>query len=407
MMSPAAGPAMRWASALSTTPDAAVAAAEAATALQAALGEEPVDLALAFFTGTHVERAESIASVLKSRLAPGCLAGVSAHGVISSAHEIESGPALTVVGARLPGVRVSPFLVMNELWANAAADALEFGRLAPEAVPAELVILVGDPFSLDMERVLAAFESHAPRVRLVGGLASAGVRPKSNALFLNDWLARDGGFGIAFRGALRVDVVVSQGCRPIGPPLEVTRAQGNVVIELDHQPALARAEQVLQGLAAKERTHLERGLYVGRPVRAGASERGDYLIRNLLGADRDQGVIAIGDQVAERERIRLHVRDAETAREDLELLLAPQEFDVAAGAALLFTCNGRGRGLYGRPDGDISILRSALGGAVPAGGMFCAGEIGPVGARNFLHGHTASLAIVRPGTRATAAGGGT
>jgi small ligand-binding sensory domain FIST len=301
-----------------------------------------------------------------------------------------------VVAARLPGVRVSPFLLVNELWASAAADPLEFARLAPNAASAELVLLVADPFSLDAERVLAAFGQHAPRMRLVGGLASAGVRPGSNALLLNDWVARDGGFGIALSGALRADVVVSQGCRPIGPPLEVTRAQGNVVIELDGQPALARAEQVLQGLAEKERSHLQHGLYIGRPVRPGAGERGDYLIRNLLGADRDQGVIAIGDRVTERERLRLHVRDAETAREDLELLLAPQEFDQAAGAVLLFTCNGRGRGLYGRADGDISILRSALGQAVPAGGMFCAGEIGPVGGSNFVHGHTASVAIVRP-----------
>jgi small ligand-binding sensory domain FIST len=89
------------------------------------------------------------------------------------------------------------------------------------------------------------------------------------------------------------------------------------------------------------------------------------------------------------------VRDAETAREDLELLLSPQPFDSAAGAALLFACNGRGRGLYGVPDGDITPLQEALGGSIPAAGMFCAGEMGPVGEKNFLHGHTASIAIVR------------
>ena len=138
-------------------------------------------------------------------------------------------------------------------------------------------------------------------------------------------------------------------------------------------------------------------------VSAGASGRGDYLIRNLLGADRDRGFIAVGDQLAAKEQIRLHVRDAASAREDLELLLSPQAFDTRAAAALIFTCNGRGRGLYGVPDGDISTLQSALGGAVPAAGMFCAGEIGPIGARNFVHGHTASIAIVRPA--GSAAGG--
>ncbi|MBI5711658.1 MAG: FIST C-terminal domain-containing protein [Candidatus Eisenbacteria bacterium] len=132
-----------------------------------------------------------------------------------------------------------------------------------------------------------------------------------------------------------------------------------------------------------------------KPARTGAEGRGDWLIRNLLGADRDRGVLAVGDHVQAGEKLRLHVRDAGTAREDLEMLLSPQAFDTRAEAALLFCCNGRGQRLYGAPDGDIAPLQAALGGHVPAAGMFCAGEIGPVGERNLLHGHTASIAVVR------------
>jgi len=286
-------------------------------------------------------------------------------------------------------------VMVNEGWTEAAQDALAFTRAAPGTGGAELVMVLGDPFTLDLEHVLAAFNRHAPGVRVVGGLASAGVRPQANALLLNDWVSREGGVGIALRGDLRVDVVVSQGCRPIGPPLEVTRADGNVMLELDGQPALERAEQVLRALPVEERERLRHGLYVGRPARGGASGRGDYVIRNLLGADRDRGVLAVGDRLNEKEKVRLHVRDAETAREDLELMLTPQVVDTRAHAALLFACNGRGRGLYGAPDGDIVPLQAALG-DVPAAGMFCAGEIGPVGGRNFLHGHTASIAVIRP-----------
>jgi small ligand-binding sensory domain FIST len=79
------------------------------------------------------------------------------------------------------------------------------------------------------------------------------------------------------------------------------------------------------------------------------------------------------------------------------MLLSPQAFDSRTGAALLFACNSRGKGLYGKPDGDIDTLQDALGGAVPAAGMFCAGEVGPVGGKNFLHGHTASIALIRSG----------
>ena len=258
------------------------------------------------------------------------------------------------------------------------------------------MLVFGDPFTLDIERVLGAFDRYAPGRRLVGGMASAGMRPSANALILNDWVARDGGIGIALAGDLRVDVVVSQGCRPIGPVLTVTAVQQNVLIELDGQPALERTEAVLRGLPESEREMLKHGLYVGRPARGDASGRGDWLIRNLLGADRDKGVLAVGDRMVAGERIRFHVRDAVTATEDLELLLSPQVFDTPARAGLMFTCNGRGRQFFGMPDRDIGTLQEALGGRVPVAGFFCAGEIGPVGERNFLHGHTVSIALVRP-----------
>jgi small ligand-binding sensory domain FIST len=387
--------AMRWAEAASRAADPVEAAREVADALVAALGEGPPDLVLAFFTAPLVPGAEAIVSTLKRRLSPGCIAGVSGVSVIGAGHEFEDGPALTAVAARLPGVEVRPFVLAPSAWGEAIEDPVEFARHTPGADRAELVIVFGDPFSLDAERVLRAFNRNAPGVPVVGGMASAGPRPNANTLILNDWVATEGGVAVALRGALRVDVVVSQGCRPIGPPLRVTRVQRNLLLELDGQPALERAEQVLRELPERERESLKGGLYVGRPARGDASGRGDYLIRNLLGADRDRGALAVADIMAVDERVRLHVRDAETALEDLELLLAPQEFDSRASGALLFSCNGRGRAFFGRSDRDISTLCHALGGPVPAAGFFCAGELGPVGERNFLHGHTASIAIVR------------
>lgn len=395
-MPEAPGLAMRWASARSLEGGTTIAAREAVLAVREALGDGPVDLVLAFFSPQHVAQADALAAALRAGLAPRCLVGVSAQGVVEGDREIEQGPALSVIAARLPGVELVPFVLMNETWAEAAADAAAFARAAPGAEGAELVLLFGDPFSLDVERVLRAFDRHRPGTRLVGGLASAGGRPRSNAMILNDWVSPEGGVAVALRGALRADVVVSQGCRPIGPPLQVTRAVQNVLVELDGQPALERAEQVLQALTPAERDSLRFGLYVGRPLREDAAGPGDYLIRNLLGADRGRGVLAIADLPREREHVRLHVRDAASARQDLELLLAPQEFDSRAAGALLFACNGRGAGFYDAPDGDVGPLQRALGGRVPAAGMFCAGELGPVGGRNFLHGHTASIAIVRP-----------
>jgi small ligand-binding sensory domain FIST len=387
---------MRWASGASQLDVAADAAADVVRQLRDALGDAPPDLVLAFVSGPGARRADDTAQALRRALSAGTFAAVSARGVVTREHEVEQGVALSVVAARLPGVEVRPFLLTQDLWTEPIEDLGAFDLRAPGVRGAELVIVLGDPFSLDMERVLGMFNRWAPGVRVVGGLASASSRPGGNTVVLNDWMAHEGGVALALHGALRVDVVVSQGCEPVGPPLDVTHVEDNVILTLDGQPAVERVEQVLQTMPEPERGRLRQGLYVGRPARGEASGRGDYLIRNLLGADRDRGAIAVADTVGRREKIRLHVRDARAALDDLHMLLSPQAFDSTASGALLFACNGRGRALFGEPDRDIRSLQEALRSSTPCAGMFCAGELGPVGDRNFLHGHTASIAIIRP-----------
>ena len=386
---------MRWAASHSLDPDPIAAVEQASALVRAELGEGPVDLAVAFFTRHLATPPEAVPDTLRRALSPKCRIGVSAGAVVATDREIEQGPAVSLIAARLPDVEVHPFVLETSSWGEGMDDPLEFARHTRGLERAELVVLFGDPFSLDIERTLRAFNRHAPGVRVVGGMASAGVRPHSSLLALNDWTSPEGGVAVALRGALRVDVVVSQGCRPIGPPLAVTRADQNFILELDGQPALERTEQVLRSLPESEHAHLKHGLYMGRPARGAASGRGDYLIRNLLGADRDRGAIAVGDRVTEQEQVRLHVRDATIAREDLEMLLSPQAFDTHAEAALMFSCNGRGKTFFGEAHRDIRTLQDALNGPVPTAGFFAAGEIGPIGDHNHLHGQTASIAIVR------------
>jgi small ligand-binding sensory domain FIST len=387
---------MRWASAASRLDEPASAAAQVASEVRAQLGEQPMDLVLAFVSGPGATRTSAVTEALRRELPAVTFGAVSARGVVTREHEVEQGIALSVIAARLPGVDVKPFLLLQDAWAEPVENDAAFEMRAPGVRGAEIVLLVGDPFSLDLDRILGLFNRWAPGVRVVGGLASAAPRPGGNTLVLNDWTAREGGFAIALHGAIRADVVVSQGCEPIGPPLDVTHVEDNLILTLDGQPAVERVEQVLRGMPESERGRLQQGLYVGRPARGEASGRGDYLIRNLLGADRDRGALAVADVIGQREKIRLHVRDARAALDDLLMLLSPQAFDSAASGALLFACNGRGRALFGEPDRDIRTLQEALPSAAPCAGMFCAGELGPVGERNFLHGHTASIAIIRP-----------
>ncbi len=135
------------------------------------------------------------------------------------------------------------------------------------------------------------------------------------------------------------------------------------------------------------------GLHIGRVINEyqEAFGRGDFLVRNVIGAD-ESGSIAITDQIRIGVTVQFHVRDAETADEDLRSLLAELEGDTHYEGALLFTCNGRGTRLFSKPDHDVQALRDALG-PLPVAGFFAMGELGPVGGQNFVHGFTASIAL--------------
>jgi len=187
-----------------------------------------------------------------------------------------------------------------------------------------------------------------------------------------------------------IATVVSQGCRPIGQPLIVTRAERNAIYELAGRPALERVLELVEALSPDERTLAGNGLHVGIVVdeHKATFRRGDFLVRGVLGADRETGAVVVGDEVDVGATVQFHVRDASTAAEDLAGLLAGRSAD----GGLLFTCNGRGRAMFGDPHHDAAIVQDTIG-PLPIAGMFCAGELGPVGGRNVVHGFTASLAL--------------
>lgn len=201
---------------------------------------------------------------------------------------------------------------------------------------------------------------------------------------------------MALSGNIAVRSVISQGCRPIGDRFIVTKAEHNVIQELGGIPALQCLQAVFQHLSSDERAQAQRALHIGIAMDEHRAQftRGDFLIRNLLGADQQTGAIVIGDVVQEGQTVQFQVRDAHSADEDLHALLAAPPLEVPAPplGALLFSCCGRGKGLFGIPDHDASVLGQQLG-AIPLAGFFAQGEVGPVGGRNFLHGYTASIAI--------------
>ena len=257
-----------------------------------------------------------------------------------------------------------------------------------------VMLLLADPFTFPADYLLERVnEDHAGAI-VVGGMASGAREPGENRLFYQNETLTDGAVGIMFDESARIKTIVSQGCRPIGDPLVITKADRNIIEQLGGVSALQRLEAVFHELPTHEQLLVQRGLLVGRVMTEYQDqfEAGDFLIRNVLGVDREAGAIAIADYVRPGQTIQFHVRDELAAHRDLELLLRRQKKQMAAKAGLLFTCNGRGSRMFSEPSHDASTIGAELG-PVPLAGFFAQGEIGPIAGKNFLHGFTASIAL--------------
>jgi small ligand-binding sensory domain FIST len=377
--------------------DTVEAAAEAADRARAGL-DGPCDLACVFASGQHLGMAKWLLSEVHERLEPRALMGCGAGGTVAGGHELEDTPGVVVWGASLPGAELETM----HLTAEREADGFRLLGL-PESlsVPAdepvataESVIALCDPFSFPPEELIAALERSRPHLPMLGGLASASFA--GGAVLLQDGEVRtDGAVGVRIRG-LEVLPCVSQGAGPVGPEMTITKAEANVIGELAGKPAMERLGEVIASLPEEDRDLASSGVLIGVVIDENRPDydRGDFLVRPIIGADRESGAIAIGEHVRVGQTVRLQVRDAASADEDLRAALRAQAqalgSDGAAGA-LLFTCNGRGWHMFDVPDHDAGAIEDALG--VPTAGFFCAGEIGPVGGRNFLHGFTATMAV--------------
>ena len=363
------------------------------------LGEH-VDLALVFPSSHFLRHAAVLGDNLRRAIGAKVMIGCCSEGVIGPDHEIENEPAVAVVAAQLPGVGVQPFHISGNDAMELAHEPSRFGEYLQLTRDTRGIVMMADPFSTPMESLLGAFNFYCKDVPIIGGLASAARQPGENRLFMNDTVLDNGLVGVGLSGPVQLDVIVSQGCRPIGPVFQVTAANNNIIDSLEGVPPMERIGDVLEALSEEDRELLRNGLFIGRAIDSNreALGRGDFLIRGVMGADSRTGAIAIGDMIKTGERVQFHLRDARTAREDLEMMLTPHALFGAPSGAFLFSCNGRGTHLYDEPDGDISAINSFFHG-IDIAGFFCAGEIGPVGGKNFLHGHTASLALIRPAGR--------
>ena len=375
---------------LSASTWAAEAAGEAAREARDALEGASVDLAFLFLSADHFASAEEALAAVERELAPEHLLGCVAQGVVARDRELESGPGAAVWAASLPEAEIETF--------HSVAFDTDDG-VAVSGIPmldgADLVTFLVDPFTFPASGFLSKLNEEEDGVPLVGGLSAGTGEPDTQVLFLNGEVLTEGAVGAVLRG-VPVRTVVSQGCAPIGRDAVITSAEGNVIFELAGETALERLKTDLGTLTDEEqRLAANGGVLAGLVIDENRAEyrRGDYLMRGLIGVDEETGALAIGEPVRVGQTLRFHVRDARTADEDLrENLSGALDGDRAAGA-LLFTCNGRGTNMFPEGDHDARAVGEALGADDTVAGFFCAGEIGPVGGKPFLHGFTATLAV--------------
>jgi small ligand-binding sensory domain FIST len=377
---------------LSTLADPLEAGSEAAERAAQGLDSGQAGLSLVFLAGRPLAAPEAALEGVHEALGPKALVGCGAGGVLADGREFEQGNATAVWAAALDGGTVEPFHArLTEDEASPTIDGM------PELGDARAAIMLADPYSFPTDVLLSTLAADAPGVPIIGGLASGRTADGSAALLYGEDVHDAGAVGVLLED-VEVLPCVSQGAAPLGPEVTITAAEGNVIHQLAGRPALATVERIIAGLPASERALVAGGLLLGIVVEGNKAdyEQGDFLVRGVAGADPDSGALVVGALVNEGQVVRLHARNARSADEDLrrQLRLRREALGgVAPAGSIVFSCNGRGAAMFGAGDHDAVAVAEELGGA-PAAGFFAAGEIGPVGARSFLHGFTATIGVL-------------
>lgn len=394
---------MRWVSALSEKGDFHKALEECAAKLRDGSGGPP-DLLFAFPSPHHAEHYDRMPELLKKAIGAKNVVGCSGGGIIGGGREIEHRRALGLIAAWLPGVEVKTFHVTQETMPDPDAPPKAWREwtgvpvTSTDSIPS--FVILTDPFSVNAEELAQGLDFAYPGAVKVGGLASGMMQPGGNALFCGLRRYDRGGVGVALTGNIVVDPIVAQGCRPIGDPLQITKCERNLLIELDEKRTLDVLEGLIENLPPEDQELARTSLFIGvvnDATKSGESKR-DYLIRNLVGLDPKNGILAVGAYVRPGQTVQFHLRDRKTSADDLKERLTRYRKKHQPGrpqGALLFSCLGRGENLYREPNHDTEMFLEEFG-AVPVGGFFCNGEIGPVDGSTYLHGFTSCFGIFRP-----------
>jgi small ligand-binding sensory domain FIST len=365
--------------------------------LRRQLSAPRVSLALLFMHPRFFEHAAQILELLRVHAEIPLLLGCSSNSLIAGDQEVEQNAGLSLGLYHLPGATLQPFHFTQEQVEEGTGPGywhMETG-ITPEQINGWLAF--ADPFHLDAEAWLRTWnEAYAP-LPVVGGLASGDYTEQVTQVYLNGEVFEEGGVAVAIGGEIALASVISQGCTPIGDTWTITRAERNFIHEIANRPAYEVLAETFSNLPPQEQQNARGNLFVGLVTNEYLDEfhRGDFLIRNLIGADPKSGTIAVGAFPRAGQTMQFQRRDAVAGSEDISALLQHRHKQLSGKTiygACLCSCNGRGSGLFGEPSHDARHVQQEFG-PIGLAGFFCNGEIGPIGNKNFLHGYTASIAL--------------
>ena len=390
---------MKWASAISESENVEEAVSECAESIKSIVGNSP-DLVFVFPSFNFSGQFKDISNALSQHFENSVIMGCSGNGVIGAGREVEHTPGFAMCAAELPEVEITPFHISDSdlpdgddppnKWENVLG-------VSRESHPN--FVLLADPFSVRGENLLMGMDYAYPDCKIVGGLASGGTQPGSNALYLNNITYDHGIAGVALSGNIEINTIVAQGCKPIGSLSRITKCERNILQELDGRSPFDILGETYNDLNEADQKLFQNSLFLGVVMDPFESSPGigDFLIRNIVGANPDAGQLAVGQMLREGQLVQFHLRDAQTSTENLSNMLDEYQstsFGPETGA-LMFSCLGRGKYLYEEPDHDTDLFREKIG-DLPLTGFFCNGEIGPVSGSTFLHGYTSSFGIFKP-----------
>lgn len=378
--------------ALSTDPDAITAMRTACEEVRDAMGERSVSLALVFISHELAGDPWTLLEEIRRSLDPEHVAGTVTDAVIADDREMEGTPGIVVWAAHLPGAEVDVARFVSD--PDSTPTFVGFWPGWVPETPDTALIVLSDPFSFPVE-VLLAEHRHAGLPPIVGGQASGGTRAGEHVLILDDEVHFDGAIGIAI-GGVRTIPLVAQGATPVGPDMVITAGGGTVIEELAGVRAYDRLMMILEEMGNDD-TPFSGAPMLGIVINENVPEytRDDFLVRALQGHDPATGAIHVGEHIRVGQTVRLHSLSGVAADEDLSIALGTLRQSIGSqrvAGALLFTCNGRGRRLFGEVNHDAEAVTTAV--EAPLAGMFANGEIGPVAGETFLHGFTASLLLI-------------